>query len=279
MNPRSSGASRKETLLKRSVEFKRRIRAVKIVLAFGAVVFLIVGGFVVFNLSSLSITQVSVDGAHTVSAEKISRAVAESLKGSYLYLIPKRSLLFFPRAQVREAVLAISPRIGEVALIIHRGTLVVQVKERAPAALWCEKDSVFGGTVPQCFSLDIDGFAFGLSPYAKSGAYIIFQTSDREPNIESYIMESGTFGSLFTFVKTFPLPLSRVVVDKNLRYTLYTQEGLAIFINPRIPFDQSRSLVLTALSSEALASSTRAGKEVEYLDVRVPEKAFYKLKE
>ena len=206
--------NRKEALLKRSAEFKRRVRAVKIVLAFGSSVFLVLGILVVLNLSSLSLSRVSVDGARTVSAEKVSRATREVLRGSYFYLIPHKNIIFFPRSRVREAVLAVSPRIERVSLNTHRGTLVVQVSERAPAALWCG-ELVVGSSTPQCLSLDRDGFAFGLAPYAHSGAYLIFNTSDRGPRVESFITESGTFGALYNFVKTFPLPISRVLINKN----------------------------------------------------------------
>lgn len=270
--------NRKEVLLKRSAEFKRRSRAVKIVLSFGFSVFLVLGILVVLNLSSFSLSRVSVDGASTVSAEKISRAAREVLRGSYFYLIPHRSMVFFPRSRVREEVLAVSPRIERVSLNTHRGTLVVHVSERTPVALWCGELVVWSST-SQCLSLDRGGFAFGLAPYAHSGAYLIFNTSDRGPRVGSFITESGTFGMLYNFVKTFPLPISRVLINKNLRYTLYTKDGMAIFINPRIPLDQTRSSIITALSSDALASSTRLGESIEYLDVRVSGKVFYKLRE
>ncbi len=270
--------NRKEVLLKRSAEFKRRVRAVKIILTFGFFVLLIVGVLVILNLSSLLLTRVSVDGARTVSAERISRVVRETLRGSYFYIIPHRNILFFPRRRVREVVAAVSPRIERVSLNTHRGTLVVQVSERAPIALWCGEQKI-GSSTPQCFFVDRDGFTFSLAPYAHSGAYLIFNTADRGPRIESFIAESGTFGALYNFVKTFPLPISRVLINKDLRYTLYTEDGMAIFVNPRIPFDQTRNSVIAALSSEVLASGTRLEKGIEYLDVRVPEKAFYKLKE
>ncbi len=267
--------NRKEAILKRSIELKRRVRAIKFVLSFGAVIFSILAVLIVLNVPALRLSRVTVDGTRTVSEEEISRAVLEVLRGSYIYLVPHSNVFFYPRERVRITTQAVSPRIKDVRLRAYGyKTLVVQVKERTPVALWCT--SGMGSTTPTCVLLDDWGFAFSIAPYTNGSAYLLFSTSHTKPVIGSSIMEEGAFAALHTFARSFPIHIVSVVVDAE-RYTLKTREGYDILVNPRIPFDVTRRSVLAALESEALTPSARSGKVLQYLDVRVLGKVFYKL--
>src|SRR3990167_2923895 len=222
--------NRKKAILKKSIEFTRRMRAIKITLSFGFAVFSVVGLLIVFNLDALRLSRISVSGARVVSGEDISHAAAGALHGSYFYLIPHSNALLYPRERVRVAVTAVSPRIKNVRLRVRGySTLIVQVLERTPA-------------------------------------------------VGSSLMDEGAFAALQSFARSFPVPLVGVTAEEE-RYTLKTREGYDILVNPQVPFDITRTSVLAALASEALASKLREGKELLYLDARVLGKAFYKLED
>ena len=265
--------NRKKAILKKSIEFTRRVRAIKITLSFGFAVFSVVGLLIAFNLDALRLSRISVSGARVVSGEDISHAAAGALHGSYFYLIPHSNALLYPRERVRVAVTAVSPRIKNVRLRVRGySTLIVQVLERTPAALWCP-------AVEQahCLYLDESGFAFGIAPFFRGDSYLVF-TSSRTPAVGFSLMDEGAFAALQSFARSFPVPLVGVTAEEE-RYTLKTREGYDILVNPQVPFDITRTSVLAALASEALASKLREGKELLYLDARVLGKAFYKLED
>src|SRR3989344_5645977 len=132
--------NRKKAILKKSIEFTRRVRAIKITLSFGFAVFSVVGLLIAFNLDALRLSRISVSGARAGVAPRMKRFL----------------------------------RLGRVYT-----TLVVRVRARPPAALWCP-------AVEQahCLYLDESGFAFGIAPFFRGDSYLVF-TSSRTPAVGS----------------------------------------------------------------------------------------------
>src|SRR3990167_2906435 len=95
------------------------------------------------------------------NAEEAAQTARESISGTYLYVLPRNSIFFFPKERVRKTVLAAHPQIS--ALSVSRKSFTsIQLSgtSRASSFVWCgvHIDAAFPGG--QCFEADAEGLVF-----------------------------------------------------------------------------------------------------------------------
>src|SRR3989344_2923249 len=117
---------------------RRRMMWVKVA-AGSAVLALSLGAiFYVSRLETFAITTVRVEGANIVSAESVQELANQELAGTYGILIPHSNALFAPKNEIEKSILTSFPEVASVSISdFGFQTLVVTVKERETAALWC----------------------------------------------------------------------------------------------------------------------------------------------
>ncbi|PIR82951.1 hypothetical protein COU19_02995 [Candidatus Kaiserbacteria bacterium CG10_big_fil_rev_8_21_14_0_10_56_12] len=123
-------------------------------------------GLVMYALwqPAVRISHVEVLGAD----QSLANAARGALQGTYLGLVPRDSILFYPAGAIRGALMARKPDIAAVS-IFRNGLngLTVRVSDRVPVARWCPESSVALSTTSSryedCFVFDAGGQLYATS--------------------------------------------------------------------------------------------------------------------
>lgn len=204
VRPHSAARNNNERLAVRRRKQRRRVQLA------GAVLFSVLLGAGVYGLwrPSVRISHITVEGADAPLDEIVTKA----MEGSYLGIIPRNSILFFPSSNIRADILATHP--GVAALSIARDGLSgisLKVNERVPIARWCGVSfEAFAGE--GCYLFDANGFVYatttpsdeaGLSAEKTLTPFILFGTliDDGVSPIGSTLKNADEFPAVFDFAR------------------------------------------------------------------------------
>lgn len=240
------------------------------------VVTLVVGFAYALNTGVLRIQQVEISGVSPVLAEKIEQNINASLSGTYFGVIPKKNVLLYPKSSLVASVVDSFPRVAEVHSeldIFTTQTLYIRAKERREYALWCQDTS----DEAPCYYVDTQGFVFAPAPQYSDGVIFTYYGGIEGDPLEQQFREPRVFQRLGTFVRAYekhphfdntpPVGLRAVAGD----YELLLKGGARIIFAEDADFSEV-FLNLTATIDEGVFSLD----EIEYVDVRLPDKIFYK---
>lgn len=125
---------------------------------------------------SMQIHSVEVFGATAISEEEVVAKVDEKLAGTYLSIIPRQNILFYPKADITAAVSQAFPRAKDITVSRRGlGDIEISFTERKPAALWCgdivpylergnDTVSSYNEDIGMCYFIDETGFIFSAAP-------------------------------------------------------------------------------------------------------------------
>src|SRR4030042_2757204 len=261
-----------------------------IFLAGGILYLLIFSG--IFNIN-----KVSVSGAKATGSETIERIAAEILSGKIFDRIPKNNPIFLPANQIEQSIIDNFPRVKSVILVknIKEHTLAINISERETAAIWCQvlpvSPEVSSSTIQtsetvnlpspeNCFFIDQNGFIFGEAPILSGGALAtVYEEGIRELKIKNNVSSPK--------ILEFILEAKRSLVAVNLNLTdfiiksqsvgeleIVTPEGWLIYLSVSYSPASQINALKRVLQEEIKENRSR----LEYIDLRVSNRAFYKLK-
>lgn len=260
---------RREEILKRSRQMERHRRSLRQIVLSVLLVILIGASLIAVNLNAFAIKSVLVRGAGNTPSGDIELLARKGITGSYLYLVPRASVFFYPRALLTKSIFALSPRIASVRMHVSAArTLVIDIAERSPRYLWC-------GTGTDCLYLDENGFAFAHAFSGNGLPYPIFSIGSTTPVLEHLALPSSTFLPLSHFVDTLPVKAERIRVEGE-RSEITVNGGYRLIVNSYTDFTAARRNLSVTLASQELTGPLSQGKTLQYIDLRVPEKVFYK---
>src|SRR3989344_5800067 len=258
---------------------RRRVRAgvVFLVLLFIAAVAYAVHW--VSYLPALNVSQVTIVGAEKLPPQLVQTFVESKLNdGSYRFF-SRSNIFLYPKTAIEDEVVTFFPRIksaGVSRLSLFSRTVVVTVEERQPHARWCIST---GG----CFQMDATGFVFASAdasttpssifaePYLFSGAIT------GEPVGQVFIPghSPGLLALLSVLQQQNGLTPLRVSVVGGQDFSVNFQEGFLL----KASFGADAGTLARNLKL-VLGSDALAGKEaqIEYVDLRFGNKAYFKLK-
>ena len=146
----------------------------KVILSTFVLVFLffVAGGGVSHN-ARWQISAINILGAQAVDANLVRSAVEEKLQGNYYLVYARSNSYLFSKRDIETGLIQKFLRLAEVE--VHKAddhTIVVQVVERKPFALWCGE--VYNREVYElndCWFIDKTGFVFDRAPVFSEGVY------------------------------------------------------------------------------------------------------------
>jgi hypothetical protein len=247
-----------------------------------------------FLLSSkhLLISEINVYGADIVKVDDVKASISSVLDGHYIWVLPKRNLLLYPRKLLMEKIMTDIPRIKSAKIGIQNlRTLDVVIEERTPFALHCThvNDEMF----ENCYFLDDRGFIFSPAPTFSWRNYFIYSkiistesvdSAETSP-INSYFMEEEEFKTINQFI-TEPIFTERESVafeidsisGLRLKYSVIFKNGGRIIWNAHQSLELIRSNLETFIFSNIVESDKDFFARLQYIDLRTDNKVFYKLK-
>ncbi len=253
------------------LEKKRRIRKKKILLVLFLILIFFVFLFFVLRNDRLRIREFAVSGNEVINAEDIIASVTRSLSGWYFYLIPRDSVLLYPKSAMIEELSRHYPRISYAGASLDGiRKLAITVSERKPYALYCPKSS------ESCYFLDREGFIFDQAPVFSEGVYFTYLSDmEGDPRGKS-LMSSDEFRELSQFVENLEFlgaePFSLTLSDY--------QRILKISGNAEIIWshDNDLYLIFSNLESFIRDRGDDFWEKILEVDLRTEDKVFYKFK-
>lgn len=252
---------------------------------------LFIGGLGAWALhqDAVRIHRVSVEGNAVIASSTLSSIVSKSLAGSYAFLVPKDTVLFYPRKEIVAQVLSSYPRLETAeAKTEHFDTLVLSVKERASKFVWCGSSAADkeADPVPMCYFADDSGYIFDRAPSFSNPVFFEVESplvnefgALRSGNpIGNFILSKESLKKIAVFkdrlsVAGIETRALRVLPGED--YELRIKTGGKIIFNGKQNFD----IVLENLSAALGVSDLNKaidGASLQYIDLRFGNKVFYK---
>ncbi len=268
---------------------RRRARRKRLVLLiFILILILAAVADIVLWQSPLRITSVTASGAHQSDMPEFVRG---KLSGTVYGIIPRDSIFFIPREELRTAILEAFPDIEAVSLAPSGlTTLTVSSIGRASSFWWCGTDHAVQNVT--CYDADTSGKIFreatlqqatasttasstapvsdtGNTPFAVYGAY---QGGSETSPVGGVLGNASKLPDMFRFVKSLK-ELGANVISAQIRddeADLYTASGT------RITYVLGHEQEALTLAATAFPDLDVSGNSLLYIDLRFSSKIYYK---
>jgi len=237
---------------------------------FATIALVIFGVRTVTRLPAFTITTITAAGGSTIDERVVEAKVSAVLEGTYLKIIPRRFVYFYPAEEVKAAVASVdrikNPRIERT----DRHTLMVTYDEYYPDALWCTDTES-----NECLFLDDTGYAFGPAPHLTGGSLLRFYTLQDTPERGKVALTSEDYAAIKNFVTELGKTgwyVATVEVDsvRDVFYTLAQGGELKATLNQS---GQETLQYLLTLRQSAEFTHLAPGN-FQYVDLRFGSKVF-----
>ena len=266
---------------------RRRLRRRRMIFAFCFLALLVLG-VIMYGLwqSSVRISRIQIFGAD----ESLSSYAAQAMRGSYLGIIPRDSIFFFPEGHIRADLIAAHPEVAAVSVFRNGFTgLSIKVNSRVPVARWC------GGKIrsdlnasssrsdlvsSECYFFDAKGFIYmatntAIGSSTPLNSFMVYESFANENSpIGATLPNATDLPSAFDFARQLSTLGSPVISIsfRNDEVDDYLASGTRITY---VLGDEQNAF--TALMS-ARSNLNLADGSLEYVDVRFDGKVYSKKK-
>lgn len=240
-------------------------------------------GAVVYSLffsGFLEIKNISVSGSQDLVQKELEQKIQSYYQGKYSRFVPKSNILLASEKILEGKLKDDFKKIESVAAEKKfPGTLSVRIAERKSLVVWCS-----GGP---CYIIDQNGYAYqgvgldsreatennlvkivdeGAKPVKLGEKIISAEYAGFFPQVREAFVQEGNFD-----IEDEYSVKSRVSGSVKIR----SRTGFDIFLNSQIPASQSVGTLKIFLESELKPENISA---LEYVDLKVENKVYYKLK-
>lgn len=221
-------------------------------------VFAGVSSYFFFFSSIFRIKEIDISGNEKVNTEAIRGA------------IQVKNIFLFDVGDVKKIISEKFPQIAKVNLKRKfPGSIVVQVEERKPVAVFCQSES--------CFSLDKEGVIFENTAPVGNLLKIKDATAPLGLGLGSKVLESSLVGSILDIESKlrddFKIVVQEILVVSSERLNVKTSGGWEIYFDPTKDFDWQITKLKAVLEQEI---SPDRRKNLQYIDLRFGNLASYK---
>lgn len=254
-----------------------------------AAIFLIVAVIAVFiyllRLPHWQVKKMEVSGNENIDADDLRLAAEEELQESKFYFIPRKAIFTVDGKALAAAISARFPKIAELEVKkIFPDSLALIVREREFFGIYCNDLNAATSTMAgesSCAYLDKSGFAYEKAP-AVTGFLIIKVSADRGViQIPSQLVEPETMERMQKIADAFAENFGIAIVGYNLfskapsEIRAVTREGFELWLKSDSDFTVSAWVLKKVLEEEI----KERRPQLEYADLRLGNKVFYKLKQ
>ena len=230
------------------------------------------------RIQGVRVLGIDTDGMNTIATQV--------MQGNYHYLVPRNSIFFFPRNEIRTDILNQYPEISAVSISrTSLSTISIQSIPREAALTWCgamyqSVQVTASSTPPTCFNADAEGVIFSSIPnpdMIASGTLKIYAptagiNADSSSPLGSSIADATQIPNALQFIKVIKslgVPVVAFVIRGD-EADLYTQSGT------RITYVIGHEEVTSQVAEAAFPSLNLNDGSLEYVDLRFEGKAYFK---
>jgi len=236
--------------------------------------------------SKFELKNINVRGVQNIKSEDVSSEINKILSQKKLKFVSAANYFVFQTDVISSNLRKAFPRIGQVKIEkVIPNKLVIEIKERVAAGIWCDglrEESGYPGifSVAGCFYIDNSGIIFDTAP--KSTGSIVFSIIDfREVLFEigdapfepDYISKFANVNKIVS--QNFPFGIKEFSLSESGEFEILTTEGWTILLGEKIDERYQLSNLKYILEDEI--ASRR--KNLEYVDLRLGNKVYYKMRD
>jgi len=236
--------------------------------------------YLLFFSPFLEVESISVEGNEDVPASEISGQIEKSLDGKYFRFLSRKNYFLIRTGDIERA-LAGSGKLLELESIRKNfpNSLTVRVVERKALLVWCS-----GGV---CYFADSDGFVFGGVPeleeeIEEQNFLVVVDDSARPIEIGKTKINLAYLENLsnlaYILKSDFNLAGSEYFHTPGMasqEINLKTTEGWVLKASLAGPAEETKKIMETLFEKDL---NEEARKKLDYLDLRVKNKIYYKTK-
>ncbi|EKE11493.1 MAG: hypothetical protein ACD_15C00073G0007 [uncultured bacterium] len=236
--------------------------------------------YILFFSRFLAVNEVEISGLETLSKQELSENISSKMKGKIVGAFSRDNLIFF-NSQSAEDDLRENYKIIRDLKISKKfpNKLMVKVHERKSMLVYCVKG--------ECFVVDEEGKIFAKADFnqgklGENNSIILNDESNKEIETDGFFMEPN-FIQFAQDVKN-QLDLNDIIV-KNIFFTpilvsgdlrVETERGWKIYFNYQLGAKEGMEMLKTVLKNSITEEQL---KDLEYVDVRLADKVYYKLRD
>ncbi|KKU78176.1 MAG: hypothetical protein UY03_C0002G0002 [Parcubacteria group bacterium GW2011_GWA2_47_64] len=251
-------------------ERRRKIRKIFLL----SVLFTAAAAGIVYGLSrpELRIISIEVAGSRQVQEELIQRTVANVMKRTYLWFIPKSHTLLYPKTELKESLMKEFPALSGVSISLKSlSALRVFVYEREPQALWCASRQ-------ECSMMDKTGFVFAPAEMGMEQMYYRFLKMDAKAPIGTEVIPQEELSKLLLFLKKLEmagLEPREVLLKEQDELEVVLSFGTRLLLRSG-NYDTALINLETLMEQDNLLSRNKGELSVSYIDLRYGNKIYFK---
>ncbi len=247
-------------------------------------VILFMGGVIYIFVCStfVEVNKLDVQGANRVDEDEISDIINDVVSGNFIACSKKNNYFFINKEGIREQILQ-DKRIKDV--VVQKefpNTIHTNITEYGTVAVWC-----LGGIQGNCFVLE-DGIAVSAvnlsdDVVVQNKHFVIVDEVREEINIEDRIIASELLNKIEKLGEELIYVLNIVIEQPYIiesqgshEIRFVTDEGWHIVVDLKQGVDEILDIAKLFNKKVELPSHR---SDLEYIDMRFPEKIFYKMKE
>ncbi len=254
----------------KKMEFRRKFRVFIFSIFFSL---LLVSPIYILRSENFLVAKVSITGNKVTQTEEIESLVWGGISGEYLKIIPKSSIVFYPKESLRKVLSESIPRLASVNFSITSSkSIEVSVVEREPVALYC-----IDSEEKKCFFVDKTGLVYSEAANFSEGVYVVYKSvPEISSPLRTYFLSEVEIARNASFLNNLSkinwIPDSLTKDDE--AYTLKLKDG------PKVFFRAEQDFGRLFLDLEAFLKSAKIKpanfSQISYFDLRVDNKIFYK---
>ena len=236
---------------------------------------LILTGIIIFlfYVPSLRISRVQITGLSIADEKELRTEILTALSSRRYLIIPKDHLVLFQRKEI-ETLLSNKFRVKQFDLKKDFPSgLKIVLSERETWAVWCRASNL-----ENCFLIDQGGVVFEKAAgFAGSAVLKIIDARD-EDFLGKNVLPNQSFEKISLFREWIKDQVGEEIRKVNIKssgktFLLYTRAGWYVLIDDETDITKAiENLVL------GLSEIKEGRSKLEYIDLRFPDKIFYKFK-
>lgn len=229
--------------------------------------------FTFLYLPKLEIKNIEINGNENLT-QKVRITVNEELNKKILFLIPKNNFFIFKKNSLKEKILQNTASVKTVEINKNfPDTIILNIKEKTEAGFYC-----VNAEMSKCFSLDEESAVLEERAINSEEKKIVFIASASTAAVKQNekIMDKKTFSDIISLSsdaeKILGLKARKIILNKN-EYNIFFENSFYAIVNKNQINSAFENLKLI------LESQIKDKKNnLEYIDLRFQNKAFFKLR-
>lgn len=227
--------------------------------------------------SGFKITKINIEGEKLVDIQELKAVLFSLLGDRAFYFLPQDKIFIFPTGKIKEKLLAKFSEIKEINLKRELpDTLFLKLEEREKTGIWCFKET------NNCFYFDKEGVIFHPAPLMMSSLTLsIFSSSQEKPILGQQLLESRDIEKIFQIKELCKQKANLDLVSlenyspNSFDFEFISRPGWRIFFNTNEELEEQVYVLVQTLEKEIGESQSN----LDYIDLRVKNRAYYKYRE